>query len=95
MIQVITTLRVQKGCADKFLQLAEPLVKVGQKNKGNLFFHLSQSEDDPMEMVFLENWKDQASSDAHKATDEFNTICPKLLDLCDGEMHGTVYHTDL
>lgn len=95
MIQTITTLRVKDGMAEKFLKTAEPLVKKGQANPGNLFFHLSQSVDDERELIFLENWKDQKAIDEHKSTDEFNTICPKLIEMCARDMEGKTYTTDL
>lgn len=95
MIQAITTLRVKEGVAAEFIKLAEPLVKVGQSNPGNLFFHLAQSDVDDAELIFLENWKNQEAIDVHKSTNEFLEICPKLATMCERDMECVTYHTDL
>lgn len=95
MIQAITTLRVKDGMVEEFLKTAEPLVRKGQENPGNLFFHLSKSIDDKCELIFLENWKDQEAINVHKNTEEFNTICPELIEMCERDMECKTYTTDL
>ena len=84
MIRVVATHVVPEENLEAFKALAEQVVPASQKDPGNVYYVLSQSVEDPKRIAMIECWEDQESLDGHMATEHFQTLCPKMGELCDG-----------
>jgi autoinducer 2-degrading protein len=54
--------------ADEFLKIAEEDARESAKEPGNLRFEIYRQDEDPLKLVVLEMYRDQAALDAHRAT---------------------------
>lgn len=82
MIKIVAEMNVKPECLDTFLATAKELVDKSTAEEGNLVYTLNQGLTDPCALAFIETWKDQAAVDFHNASAHFNTIFPKLQELC-------------
>jgi quinol monooxygenase YgiN len=60
------TLKPEK--AEEFLRIAEEDARQSAHEPGNLRFEVYRQEDDPLKLVVLEMYTDQAALEAHRAT---------------------------
>jgi (4S)-4-hydroxy-5-phosphonooxypentane-2,3-dione isomerase len=54
--------------ADEFLKVAEEDARQSALEPGNLRFEIYRQEEDPLKLVVLEMYRDQAALEAHRAT---------------------------
>jgi quinol monooxygenase YgiN len=78
-IGVIARLTIQPGKNAEFETIfAELQAAVAANEPGNNFYALHKSRADENQYIVLEQYVDQASLDAHGASDHFKTIGPKM-----------------
>jgi len=78
-IGVIARLKIQEGKnADFEATFLELQAAVSSSEPGNNFYSLHQSREDSNVYIVLEQYKDQASLDAHGKSDHFRSIGGKL-----------------
>lgn len=53
---------------DEFLKIAEEDARESVKEPGNLRFEIYRQDEDPLKLVVLEMYRDQAALEAHRAT---------------------------
>ena len=79
MIRTVTTIRVNEGDADKFIETARELVaKTRELDEGCILYTLDQSVDDPCEFAFIEAWESVEIMQGHLESEHFTRIGPKL-----------------
>ncbi len=79
MIGIVATLKVQDGKnADFEAAFTEAMAAVRANEPGNLFYSLVKSRTDPTTYKVLEGYKDEAAIAAHRESDHFKALGPKL-----------------
>ena len=86
MIKIVAKMKVRADKQEEFLSTATELITKSRAEEGNISYGLHRSLSNPETLSFIENWKDQAAIDIHNETEHFTTICPKLADMCEGDM---------
>lgn len=87
MIGVIATIRVKDGKAAAFEQVFRALAtEVRAKEPGVLVYEMTRSRTEANLYKAFEIYRDQATVDAHGATDYFRRGYAELLELIEGEM---------
>lgn len=75
MIGVVAQLTIHDGKQQEFEQVATELARqVAANEPGCLLYNLFKVKDQPTEYVFMEHYKDQAATEAHRASDHFRTL---------------------
>lgn len=69
MIKVIATLIAKNDKVDDTLAALSSLVGPTRNEEGCISYELFQSDDSPTEFVTIEEWRDQASIEAHMGSD--------------------------
>ncbi|MCD8138865.1 MAG: antibiotic biosynthesis monooxygenase [Planctomycetaceae bacterium] len=85
MIRIIARQVIKKECIAQYHHLVKELVEASRKEDGCLSYTSNQSLSDERVHCFIEDWKDQATIDAHNATEHFQRIVPQFKALFDGE----------
>ena len=85
MIKVVAKQTVPEGKQEEYLAIAKELFEKTRKEKGNIFYTLNRSVQDPTSLAVIECWEDQEALSAHMASEHFNRILPALGALCEGE----------
>ena len=84
MLSVIATIVAKEGKEAEFEAAAKELaVQVNKNEPGCLLYVLCKS-DAPRTFVFIERYRDQAATDAHRASDHFKTLGRKMGEFMDG-----------
>ena len=91
MIKIVAKNYVKAEYVQAFIDTAKELIEKSREEEGNIFYTLNVSKNDPNTLVFIENWKDQASINFHNKTYHFTSIVPKLAEMCDGEGSVELY----
>ena len=85
MIGAFVTIKIKDGKEAEFLDVAKKLVaEVNAKEEGCKLYALSKGEA-PLTYHFMERYADQATLDAHRATEHMKTLGPKLGACFDGK----------
>ncbi len=59
-------------------ELARQLIAASQEDEGEIEYDMYESATRPGHFIIYETWKDQASLDAHSASEHFTSIVPQL-----------------
>lgn len=78
MISIVAKFTVNAGEEEKFLALAEELIKASQAEAGCIEYGLHEDVNKENTYCMLEKWKNQAAIDAHNSSTHFTTIVPQL-----------------
>ena len=78
MLAAIATLRAKEGSEADFLAVAQELaVAVNANEEGFLSYEIFQGEN-PQTFIFIERYKDEAATEAHRNSDHFKTIGARM-----------------
>ena len=78
MLAAIATLRAKEGSEADFLAVAQELaVAVNANEEGCLSYEIFQGEN-PQTFIFIERYKDEAATEAHRNSDHFKTIGARM-----------------
>jgi quinol monooxygenase YgiN len=84
MLGVVATLKVKPGREREFEAVAKELVaKVNANEPGCKLYALHHGEA-PGTYVFMERYVDQAAVDAHRATEHFKALGPRMGEYMEG-----------
>jgi len=79
MIGIVATLKIQEGKSAEFeAAFKEAMAAVRADEPGNLFYELVKSRAEPNTYKVLEGYKDEAAVAAHRESDHFKALGPKL-----------------
>ncbi len=85
-IHVVAILHARPGKEDELRELLEGLIEPTRGESGCIGYHLHTNDDDPAEFVFIEEWDESASLDAHFTTSHIGDAVARMPDLCDAEL---------
>lgn len=57
MHQCISMLKFKEGCADELISAAIKLAKLGQSEKGNVYYNVLRAKDEPDILFINEKWE--------------------------------------
>ena len=84
MLAVVAHIKVKEGTQADFEAVAKQLVeKVNENEEGCVLYQLHKG-DDPLVYTFLERYKDQAATEAHRKSDHFRTLGRAMGEFMDG-----------
>ncbi len=64
----------------RILGLIPPLVEKSKNEKGNIFYHVYQSADNPNVLILHERYADQEALDAHKNSEHYReTVASQIV----------------
>jgi quinol monooxygenase YgiN len=92
-MRVIAKRLIKEGKSEELVRIYEQLVTLTRKEDGCVSYGLYRSQDDPRLFAVMEEWKDQASLDAHMQTEHFKTLVPKLNELTEVRYDMEKYDT--
>ena len=79
MIKVTARIYLKEGCLDEYLAIAKELVeKTNLHDKGCIRYELCRDVNNPLNLVMLEDWEDEASIQAHMQAPHFTELIGKL-----------------
>jgi quinol monooxygenase YgiN len=78
MIKVIAQFHIKNAEVEKALALAKELVLQTKKETGCLNYELFQNAEDTTQLIFIEEWENQAVLQSHFQTPHFTDLVPKL-----------------
>ena len=82
MIKIVAELSVKQDRVDEFIGVAKELVEKSSAEAGNISYSINKSKQDDNVYAFIEVWRDREAVDIHNASEHFNTLFPKIQDLC-------------
>jgi quinol monooxygenase YgiN len=78
MITVIATLKAKEGQESEFEELAQQMATAVNENEEGCLFYQAHRTDDPQTYVFVERYKDEAATEAHRASDHYRSIGARM-----------------
>lgn len=78
MIAIVARQVIKEECIAEYEALAAELVEASRKDAGCISYRNETGHTDKRLHTFFEVWKDQASIDAHNASEHFTRIVPQL-----------------
>lgn len=91
MIRILASGKIKAGKLEDLIEVAIPLVEGSRNEAGNISYALNQNTQNPNEICFIEEWKDQKAIDIHNETIHFKTAVAKLGGLLDGGLDIKLY----
>ncbi|MFB7090329.1 putative quinol monooxygenase [Streptomyces sp. NPDC056296] len=88
-VMIIAESNAAEGKADQVRSLIESVVERTRAEDGCLRYELLRDLDDDSHIILIEEWRDQASLDAHLASEHLTTMFQTMMPLLAGEGHGT------
>jgi quinol monooxygenase YgiN len=83
-MMIIAKVNVKPEKVKEFIEAAREMIEKSNKESGCSFYQLYQDPYDNSKFVFVEEYKNQSSVDAHFASDYFKGFGPKIGDLVSG-----------
>ena len=78
MLAAIAPLRAKEGSEADFLAIAQEMaVAVNANEEGCLSYEIFQG-DNPQTFIFIERYRDEAATEAHRNSDHFKTIGARM-----------------
>ena len=71
MIKVVAKMLIKEDKVDTFVEACKELVAASKQDEGNIGYTFNVSIENPCLFAMIENWKDQASLDAHMKQPHF------------------------
>jgi quinol monooxygenase YgiN len=87
MITIVAKFTVQEGKEEKFVELANGLVKPSCAEKGCIEYKLHKDVQNPLTYCMIEKWEDQAAIDLHNNTPHFTSAIPKIVEIAQVEIN--------
>ncbi len=81
MLTVIAYVHAKEGQEDRVKQILEGLIAPTRAEAGCINYDLFQSDSDPTQLVFYENWRNDADLDRHAQTPHIRESAGSLTDL--------------
>lgn len=94
MIAIVAKQVIKKECIAEYEKLAAELVAASLKDAGCVSYRNLTGHTDERVHTFFEVWKDQASIDAHNASEHFTRIVPQLGTMLDAPEQVDLYDLD-
>lgn len=94
MIAIVARQVIKKECIAKYEALAAELTAASRNDAGCISYQNLTGYTDERIHTFFEVWKDQASIDAHNASEHFTRIVPQLGALMDEPEQVDLYQLD-
>ncbi len=88
-VMIIAESNAAEGKADQVRSLIQTVVERTRAEDGCLRYELLRDLDDDSHMILIEEWRDQASLDAHLTSEHLTTLFKEMMPLLAGEGHGT------
>ena len=85
-LHVVATLVARPGKANELKELLEGLIAPTHREEGCISYRLHRSHDNDHEFVFIEEWTDAASLDAHLQSPHLRAALPQMPELLDGDL---------
>ena len=94
MISLIVNVRVKPGRERDYERISREFGQYVEANRpGNILFRTYRTGD-PLEFVTIEHFEDQASLDAHQASDHTKAALTRLQDILDGGLRVQKFSDD-
>ena len=77
MIKVVAKQTVPEGKQEEYLAIAKELFEKTRQEKGNIFYTLNRSVQDPTSLAVIECWEDQEALSARSARGKARSRCSK------------------
>lgn len=87
MIKIVAENYVKKDSKDRFLEIAEKLIRETRKEEGCKSYHLHTDLKDDFHLTFIEEWEDEKAIESHNNSVHFREYVPQLANYC--EKQGT------
>ena len=71
MIKVVAKMLIKEDKIDAFVEACKECAVLSKQDEGNIGYTFNVSVDNPCLFAMIENWKDQASLDAHMKQPHF------------------------
>ncbi|XXF79552.1 putative quinol monooxygenase [Myxococcaceae bacterium GXIMD 01537] len=81
LVHVVARLKSKKGNEAEVSRMLRALVEPARRERGCRRYELLQGRDDPSTFVFVEEWDDDATLDAHLSAPLIQDALPPLLPL--------------
>jgi len=85
-LRVVARLTAKPGMARELETVLSGLVAPTRREAGCISYVLHVNEENPGEFVFIEEWKDGASLEAHFRTDHIANARARFAELLDGDL---------
>jgi len=72
--ELIVKWKIRESETARILELLPTLAENSKKEKGNLFYAIYQSENDPNELILHERYSDIEAAEAHKNSEHYQKI---------------------
>lgn len=72
--EVIVKWQIKESETNSVLELLPALVEATRNEKGNLFYHIFQSETNPNELILHEAYANEDAATLHRATKHYQDI---------------------
>lgn len=91
MIIIHAFIKVKPIYRDRFLELADDVMKGSKAEEGNISYHLYEDTKEDNTFVMVEEWKDQDAVKFHFQTDHFKSFKDNSEELLAGPNRVEVY----
>lgn len=81
---IVATIKVKDGRQAQFEEVAKKLVAAVNANEPGCLLYTLNKGDDPLTYVFMERYKDEEATKAHRASEHFRTIGRAMGEHMDG-----------
>ncbi|GAA2967135.1 putative quinol monooxygenase [Streptomyces enissocaesilis] len=88
-VMIIAESNAIEGKADQVRSLIQSVVERTRAEDGCLRYELLHDLDDDHHIILIEEWRDQASLDAHLASEHLSSLFQEMMPLLAGEGRGT------
>jgi quinol monooxygenase YgiN len=73
MIYVIAKITIKEGCLPELIKAVTPALEATRKEKGCIYYNLSQDVQQPLTLTFTECWETREALTAHFTAPHFIT----------------------
>lgn len=91
MIKIVAKVLIKEEMVEAFQAVTKPLLAASVKDKGNVYYTLNASVENPRLFAFLECWETQADLDVHMKTEHFTTAMAGMEDMTEEPMSLEVF----
>ena len=91
-LRVIARVKARPGKVNELLSLLSSLVGPTRKEPGCISYILLQNNQDPTDLILIEEWKNNTALESHFATKHFKETMTKLPSLVAAEPDIQRYH---
>lgn len=81
---IVATIKVKDGHQQQFEEVAKKLVAAVNADEPGCLLYTLNKGDDPLTYVFMERYKDEEATKAHRAAEHFKTLGRAMGDHMDG-----------